>query len=71
MVKMPKQEMTNTRMCEIASLRVRNRHLEQASKDKDKLLRRAYRELETLSAQHDDDGSNGLIERIKQEVGDL
>jgi uncharacterized protein with ATP-grasp and redox domains len=67
---MPKPEMTNARMCEIASLRVRNQHLEQLVKDKDKLLRRAYRELETLSTQYGDNSSKGLIERIKQEVGD-
>lgn len=67
---MAKPEMTNPMMCEMASLRVKTRHLEQTLKERDKMLRRAYRELETLSVQYGDSGSKGLIDRIKQEVGD-
>ena len=62
---MPK---TNTQMCDIVTLRARNRLRDDRIKELEKYLNRAMREIETLQAQVGDTQSQCLLDRIKEVI---
>lgn len=57
---------TNKEMCDIVTLRARNRLLGERIKELEKYLNRAMREIETLQVQVGDNQSNQLLDRIKE-----
>jgi len=59
---MPK---TNAEMCEIVSLRKKNRIRDARVSELEKMLRRAQREIETLQAQYGDSQSDQLLAKIE------
>jgi hypothetical protein len=59
-----KRTKTNTEMVEIVTLRRKNKNQAERIAELEKTLSRAYREIETLCAEHGDTGSKNLLAKI-------
>lgn len=58
------RETSNALMCEVVTLRGKNRESNERIKLLEKYLRRAHNDLTTMSAQYDDNESKHLIDKI-------
>lgn len=67
---MAKREVSNALMCEVVTLRGKARQQNERIALLEKYLRRACNDLETLSAQYDDDGSEHLTNKIRSVLDD-
>lgn len=63
---MKRKQLTNNQMCKIVELGSENKSLKLTIKELSKYLARATNDLETMSLQYGDDGSNQLIKRIRE-----
>lgn len=61
---MAKRETSNALMCEVVTLRGKNRESNERIKLLEKYLRRALNDLTIMSAQYDDNESKHLIDKI-------
>lgn len=59
-----KRTKTNVEMVEIVTLRRKNKNQTERIAELEKTLSRAYREIETLCAEHGDNGSKHLLAKI-------